>query len=150
MMGENIEHILISLYLPCTKFRSLCLSVWLPRRLSVCPSVCAYSCPAHSLFCFLVWHWLIIFGTWVYNHERLCRTHSWSWYDVHLWPQGLYSFFFYMFPIIVLCLKLAYHIWHMCVSPWDDVSRIFMIPIRRWPLTSRSLQGCWHFFVSGP
>ena len=36
---------------------------------------------------FLVWHWLTIFGVLVYHHETMCRVHSWSQYDVYLWPQ---------------------------------------------------------------
>ena len=42
-------------------------------------------------------------------------------------------------PITYFCLIFAFHIWHMGVSPRDDVSRTFMILIRRWPLTSRSM-----------
>ena len=37
---------------------------------------------------FLVWHWATIFGTWVYHHKTICRVHSWSRYDLELWPQG--------------------------------------------------------------
>ena len=36
-------------------------------------------------------------------------------------------------------LTLLYHIWHIGLSPWDNVSCIFMIPIRHWPLTSSSV-----------
>ena len=32
-------------------------------------------------------------------------------------------------------LTLSYHIWHMGLSPREDVSSTFMILIRRWPLT---------------
>ena len=57
------------------------------RNHSVCPSVflsvCADSCLAHN-FC-LVWHCIII---------RWCRVHSWSRYDLELWPQGqIYTVF---------------------------------------------------------
>ena len=38
-------------------------------------------------FCKL-WHWHIIFGTWVYHYEKMCQVHSWSWYDLEHWPQG--------------------------------------------------------------
>ena len=62
------------------KNHSVCLSV----RQSVCPSVCADSCPANNFF----------FG-----------------------------------------LTLAYHIWYIGLSPLDDVSRIFIVPIWPWPLT---------------
>ena len=65
---------------------SVHLSVCPSVCLSVCPSVCADLCPAHNFF--MVWHWLTIFGTWVYHHETMCRVHSWSRYDLELWPQG--------------------------------------------------------------
>ena len=42
--------------------------------------------PAHNYF--LNWHWLTIFGTWVYHHDDMCQVHSWSWYDIDHWPQG--------------------------------------------------------------
>ena len=54
--------------------------------LSVCPSVCADSCPAHNFL--WVWHWLTIFGTWVYHHETMCHVHIWSLFDIGLWSQG--------------------------------------------------------------
>ena len=62
------------------------LSVRLSVRPSVCPSVCADSCPAHNFF--MVWHWLTIFGTWMYHHQTMCQVHSWSRFNVDLWPQG--------------------------------------------------------------
>ena len=80
------------LYPPRTKFRgvyrnhSVCPSVCLSVPPSVCPSVCADSCPAHNFF--MVWHWLTIFGTWMYHHETMCRVHSCSRYDLELWHQG--------------------------------------------------------------
>ena len=80
----------VLLYPPRMTFRGVyrnhfvCLSVCVCP--SVCPSVCADSCPAHNFF--MVWHWLTIFGTWVYHHETMCRGHSWSRYDLELWPQG--------------------------------------------------------------
>ena len=36
-------------------------------------------------------------------------------------------------------MTLTYNIWHIGLSPWEDVSSIFMILIRRWPLTSRQI-----------
>ena len=33
---------------------------------------------------FWVWHWLTVFGTWVYDHETMCHVHSWSRYDLEL------------------------------------------------------------------
>ena len=41
-------------------------------------------------------------------------------------------------PITFFWITLAYHIWHKDVSPSDNVSHTFMIPIQCWPLTSRS------------
>ena len=41
---------------------------------------------------------------------------------------------------------MAYHIWHINVSPWEDVSRTFMTPIQRWHLTSRSMYRVFHMF----
>ena len=54
------EQIAFLLYPPRTKFRGY-IGITLSVRLSVCPSVCADSCPGHN--CFMVWHWLTIFGT---------------------------------------------------------------------------------------
>ena len=62
-------------------------------------------------FC-LLWHLHTIFGTWVYNHERMCQVHSWSWYDIDLWPQGkIYRVYdmalcsgLSFFVIVILCL----------------------------------------------
>ena len=46
--------------------------------LSVCLSVCLSIRPSVQILVwpitfFLVWHWLIIFGSWVYHHETMCR-----------------------------------------------------------------------------
>ena len=103
-------------------------------------SVCADSGQAHNLF--MVWHWLTIFGTWVYHHKAMCRVNSWSRYDLELWPPGQIYRVFNMFSCpahnFFFWLTLAYHIWHMDVSPSDNVSRTFMIPIQWWSSTSRS------------
>ena len=41
----------------------------------------------------LIWRLLTIFGTWVYYQDRMGQVHSWSRYDVELWPQGqIYRF----------------------------------------------------------
>ena len=38
---------------------------------------------------FLIWHWLTIFGTWVYHHEkRFDHVHSCCRFNVNLWSQG--------------------------------------------------------------
>ena len=131
-------------YLPCYTPRERSsggyIGITLSVRLSVRPSVCPDSCPAHNFF--MVWHWLTIFGTWVYHHETMCRGHSWSRYNLELWPQGQIYRVFDMFSCpahnFFFRLTLAYHIWHMDVSPSDNVSRTFKIPIQCWPFTSRS------------
>ena len=45
-----------------------------------------FLCPARNYF--LIWHWLTIFDTWVYYHEKMWHEHSCSWFDFDLWPQG--------------------------------------------------------------
>ena len=44
------------------------------------------SCPTRNFF--LLWHWHILFGTWVYFYETMCQIHLRSSYDVDLLPQG--------------------------------------------------------------
>ena len=40
-----------------------------------------------------IWHWLTIFSTCVYHHKTMCSIHSWSRFDIDLWPQGqIYRF----------------------------------------------------------
>ena len=56
-----------------------------------------FSCQAYNLF--LDWQWLTIFCTWVYHHKTLCCVHSWSRFDVDLWPQGQIYRLFSCFPI---------------------------------------------------
>ena len=92
---------------------------------------------------FMVWHWLTIFGTWMYHHETMCRVHSWSRYELEPWPQGQIYRVFDMFSCPVHNFFMVWHwltIFGTCmdVSPSDNVSRTFMIPIQCWPLTSRS------------
>ena len=59
-------------------------------------------------FC-LLWHWHTIFGTLVYHHERMCQVHSWSWYDIDLWPQGQ----IYRVYDMALCSGLSIFVfWH--------------------------------------
>ena len=82
-----------------------------------------FSCPAHNLF--LDWLWHAISGTWVYHHERMCQVHSWSWYDLELWPQGkiyrVYDMalcsgltFFVLWQIHTLFDTWVYHHGTMC------------------------------------
>ena len=85
---------------------------WTPYDLDLWPQGLIYrllSClhvwPVTSVF----WHWHTIFGIWVYHHERMCQVHSWSWYDVDLWPQGQ----IYMVYDMALCSGLSFFVlWH--------------------------------------
>ena len=36
---------------------------------------------------FVLWHNHTLFDMWVYHHGRMCRVHSWTLYDLGLWPQ---------------------------------------------------------------
>ena len=63
-----------------------------------------FSCPAINFF--LDWHWLTIFGTWMYHHQTMCRVHSWSWFNVDLWPQGQ----IYRVYDIALCSGLSFFV----------------------------------------
>ena len=94
---------------PRTKFRGIY------RNHSVCPSVCADSCQAHNFY--MVWHWLTIFGTWVYHHETMCSVHSWSRYDLELWPQGQIYRVFDMFSCSSHNFFLDWH-WLNIFGTW--------------------------------
>ena len=62
------------------------------------------------------------FGLPYLSHEMMCCIHSWSQYNVDLWPQvQIYKFLtcFYVWPITIFDLTLAYHIWHTRLSPWE-------------------------------
>ena len=95
----------------------------------VCPSVCEDSCPAHNYF--LVWHWLTIFGTWVYHHKKMCRVHSWFKYDLEFWPQGQiyrdFDMFLYLannyFLLTIFGTWIYYNeeMWHVHSCSWFDV-----------------------------
>ena len=68
-----------------------------------------FSCPTHHIF--MDWHWLTIFGTWVFHHETKCRVHSWSRINLELSPQGqIYRVFdmFFVPPIIIFCFDIGY------------------------------------------
>ena len=91
------------------------IGITLSVRLSVCPSVCADSCLAHNFF--MLWHWLTIFGTWVYQHETMCRVHSWSRYDLELWPQGQIYRVFDMFSCLAHNFFLDWH-WLTIFGTW--------------------------------
>ena len=64
-------------------------------------------------------------------------------FPIRCWPYTSVKFIgfchVFMFDLyFLLASTLAYHIWHMALSPWEDVSSTFMILTGRWPLTSRS------------
>ena len=65
---------------------------WSRYDLELSPKGQIYRVLDMFLFCFvlifLVWHWLTIFGTWVYHHKMMRRVHSWSRFDVDHRPQG--------------------------------------------------------------
>ena len=104
------------------------------RNQFVCPSVCSDSCPAHNFF--LVWLSLTIFGTWVYHYKTMCRAHSWSWYDIDIWPQGqicsvfdmiscpAYNYLF-LFDIGSPYLAHGPHHEHVDLLPQGQIYRIF-------------------------
>ena len=48
-------------------------------------------------------------GTWLYHHEKMCRAHSWSWYDVDLCPQGQIYWVSDMFPCVAHNFFLVCH-----------------------------------------
>ena len=74
------------------KFREY-IGITLSVRLSVYLSV------QIRLF-FWFWLRLIIFSTWVYRHETMCRIHSWSQFNIDLRPQIKFIGF-----IIWLCVR---------------------------------------------
>ena len=87
------------------------------RNHSVCLSV---EICVRSITFVLPWHWPIILGSWVYHHEKMCLVHSWSWYDVDLWPQGRICRVYDM----ALCSSHSFFVlWHShtMFDMWDDV-----------------------------
>ena len=98
-----------------------------------------FSCPVHNFF--LDRHWLTIFGTWMYHHQTMCRVHhdpdSMLIFDLKVKFKGFCHVFMYDLKLL-LALTLAYQIWQIGLSPWEDVSGTFMILIQPWTLTSRS------------
>ena len=75
----------------------------------VCPSVCSSFWKICALNFILVWRWLTIFSTWVYHNETVCHVHSWSQYDVALWPQGPINRVFDVFSCLA---HNCFFIWH--------------------------------------
>ena len=65
-----------------------------------------------------VQHRHTVFGSWVYHYETMCHIHSWSWYDVDLWPQGqIYRVltFLHVQPI-----SSVWH-WHIIFGTWVNL-----------------------------
>ena len=59
------------------------------RNHYVCLSVClSVQIRVQPFTFFLVWHWLTIFGTWVYHHQTICGVHLWSQCNIDLWGKG--------------------------------------------------------------
>ena len=59
--------------------------IYIVITLSV-PSVCLCRFVSGPLL--MLWHWFTIFSTWVHHQERMCRSHSYSRYEVDIWPQS--------------------------------------------------------------
>ena len=89
-----------------------------------------FSYPAHIFF--LVWHWLTIFGTCVRHYDRMCRVHTWSQFDIDLWPRGHINRVYYMVFAVLLCDN---HVCYVSVSPRYNVSRTFMTSVWPWAMT---------------
>ena len=60
---------------------------------------------------------------WVYHHEKMCRVHSWSIYNLELWPQGQIYRIFDMFSWPSYNLFLFWH--------WLTIFGTWCIPIRQ-------------------
>ena len=87
-------------------------------------------CPTRN-FCVL-WHWHIIFGTWVYRHEMMCYVHSWSWYNIDLCLQGQ----IYRVYDMALCSSHSFLVlWnsHMMFGTWV-YHHGTMCRVYSWPL----------------
>ena len=126
-----------NLYTPWTKFREVY------RNHSVCPSVClSVQIRVRPISFF----WFDI-GLPYLAHMcitiRRCIAYIYdpgTTLNLDLKVKFILGFLtcFHVRPITFFGLTLVYHIWHMGVSPWDDVSRTFMIQIQPWTLTLRS------------
>ena len=67
----------------------------------------------------------------------MCRVYLCLQYDPYLWLLGQIYSFCIMASCPTLNFCLLWH-WHIISGTWVYLSRIFMISIRRWPLTSWS------------
>ena len=70
-------------------------------------------------------HWLTIWSTRMYHNETMCRVYSCSNttlnFDLKVKLKGFLTNL-RVWPVTFLALTLAYHIWHMGVSQWDNVN----------------------------
>ena len=51
-----------------------------------------------------------IFDPLVYHHEAFCCVHSWSWYNVDLWPQRQVDRFFFSWLCVQVTIFLSFDI----------------------------------------
>ena len=122
---------------PWTKFRGVyrdhlvCPSVRLSIRLSVQIRVRP-----------IIFLWFDIGLPWYLAHRCITMRRCVAFIVIQIRPSGQFYRVFDMFSCpahnFFSGLTLAYHIWHMYVSPSENVLRTFMIPIQCWPLPSRS------------
>ena len=55
---------------------------------------------------FVLWHCHTLFGKWVHHYGTMCRVHSWTLYDLDLWPH----------------IKIIFSPW---IWVWQDVSALW-------------------------
>ena len=117
-----------------------------------------FLCPTHNFFSFdigipyLAHGSITRRGCIVYHQERMFCVHSWSQYDVDLWPEGqIYRVYdmalcsghsFLSFDIGILCLA------HECIT-MVLFELTFMASVWPWSLTSVSKLYFHHEIVSG-
>ena len=100
------------------------------------------SCLTHN-FC-LLWLWHIILGTWVYHNETMCH-------DIQNPDMTLTFYLKVKFIVFLKRLHVratAILSYDIRVSPWDNVSHIFMTSVWPWPFASISKLYFHHEFVS--
>ena len=119
------------------------VELW-PKGQILCILSCL--CPTCN-FCKL-WHWHTIFGSLFYHHEKMCKVHSWPWYDLEVkfiwfmtWLCVQFSGFL-SFDIVILCLARE------CFTMVRRVANI-MNSVWLWSLTSILKLYFHHEFESG-
>ena len=80
---------------------------------------------------FLLWHWHIIFGTWVYLHETMCCIQWWSLYNVDLDLELRFIGFLKWLCVRATIFYPLINILNMNVSSLDNVSHTFLTSV--WP-----------------